>query len=173
MGGVRYVIRKNILLVIIYFGKGTEEECPKKIGAEVGLCTYARIVIVNSTKINYRVESTLLRRCVVRVLIVDDDENVCILVSLVVKDCGWVYVYTTNPDDALLIAKNQEFDAVISDYNLNASMNGFTLLHRINAPRKAIMSGNNCETLALMKGYKYIQKPNLEGDIQEFLSGKY
>jgi CheY-like chemotaxis protein len=109
-----------------------------------------------------------------KLLIVDDEEGICLFLSLIAKECGWFPVTLTSPDEAVDLLSEDEFDAVLSDYRFNNSgLTGFHVLRHARCDRKAMMSGNDVETLALLKGYRFFKKPDIEGDVREWLSAKY
>lgn len=109
-----------------------------------------------------------------KILIVDDEQNVAQAVGWMVKDAGWDYEICTDPEMAIKLAEEGTFGAIICDYTLFGGWNGFHVLKHAKCPRKALMSGQDTpETLAILKGYRFFLKPIRIEDIEEWLSPKY
>ena len=63
-----------------------------------------------------------------RVLVVDDDRASCELLREIFDGQGWGVETALEPEDALLKARSEKFDLVVSDVNLEAEKSGLDLL---------------------------------------------
>jgi two-component system response regulator HydG len=101
-----------------------------------------------------------------RILIVDDDEGVCVAVRRCLEPVGYEITASTDPLAALQMVRNGSYDLVICDIKM-PGMDGLTLLERIKEHDPAIlvlmMTGHaSIETAvdAIRKGaQEYIPKP--------------
>jgi DNA-binding NtrC family response regulator len=67
-----------------------------------------------------------------RVLVVDDDEGVGSLTSMLLEHAGYNVLRVYDAIDALVELKRRHFDVVVSDYSMPI-LNGLELLERIHA----------------------------------------
>lgn len=72
----------------------------------------------------------MVQRCMPRILVVDDDPNLCDMVALALEDAGHDVVTAQNGAAGLRKAENADIDLVVSDVNM-PGMDGFTLCRRI------------------------------------------
>jgi two-component system response regulator HydG len=101
-----------------------------------------------------------------RVLIVDDDQNMCELVSSFLSRRGFQTAVRTSGDDAFSAMKEEDFDVIVTDLNLGG-MGGLELCERIVANRPdlpviVITAFGSLETAvgAIRVGaYDFITKP--------------
>lgn len=109
----------------------------------------------------------------IRILIVDDEKDICDQISGLLKDDGFLTFLASNSDDAVKYLKLEEINLVILDIWLNNSkLDGFKTLEKIKKLNELIpvimISGHgNIETAvtAIKKGaYDFIEKP-LDSDI--------
>lgn len=104
----------------------------------------------------------------IRILIVDDEKDICDQISGLLKDDGFLTFSASNSDDAIKYLKLEEINLVILDIWLNNSkLDGFKTLEKIKKLNELIpvimISGHgNIETAvtAIKKGaYDFIEKP--------------
>ncbi len=103
-----------------------------------------------------------------KVLIVDDEQDICFLISEILKDEQYLTQYATNSDDALLNFKKNKPDLVILDVWLsNSKLDGIELLKEFksiddNIPI-IIISGHGTVDLAVKSikngAYDFLEKP--------------
>jgi two-component system response regulator HydG len=101
-----------------------------------------------------------------RVLIVDDDRSMCEMLAAELQDAQYEAVWTTESDRGLELAFGQEFDAIITDLNMQG-LNGIDFCHRLsqnlpNVPVIVITGFGSMETAvgAIRAGaYDFITKP--------------
>ena len=113
-----------------------------------------------------------------RILIVDDDEGVCVAVRRCLESVGYVITASTDPLAALQMVRNDSYDLVICDIKM-PGMDGLTLLERVKEHDPGIlvlmMTGHaSIETAvdAIRKGaQEYIPKPFTPPQIR-FLVGR-
>ena len=65
-----------------------------------------------------------------RVLIVDDDRDMCEMLASDLGDAEYEAVWSTNSEQGLELALAQDFDAVITDLNMRG-LNGIDFCHRL------------------------------------------
>ena len=68
-----------------------------------------------------------------QVLVVDDDRASCELLREIFTGQGWVVGTTLDPDTALQKARDEKFDLVVSDVNLEAEKSGLDLLKELHS----------------------------------------
>ena len=116
----------------------------------------------------------------IRILIVDDEKDICDQISGLLKDDGFLTFLASNSDDAIKYLKLEEINLVILDIWLNNSkLDGFKTLEKIKKLNELIpvimISGHgNIETAvtAIKKGaYDFIEKP-FDSDILLFKVNK-
>jgi len=92
-----------------------------------------------------------------RVLVVDDDEDVGSLTSMLLEHAGYNVLRVCDAIDALAELKKRHFDVVVTDYSM-PTLNGLELLERIraHAPETPVilMSGLLPDILAAHKGLR-------------------
>jgi two-component system, NtrC family, response regulator HydG len=101
-----------------------------------------------------------------RVLVVDDDEDMCELVRDALEQRHYSVVATTRAEDALQQVRNSEFDVIITDVQMD-SMSGLALCERVvtnrpDLPVVVITAHGNMEVAisAIRAGaYDFINKP--------------
>jgi DNA-binding NtrC family response regulator len=81
-----------------------------------------------------------------RILIVDDDRETCRLIAELVGGPGRTLEDATSPRQALDLIRDQPFDLVISDINLNSSESGLDIL-------KAVKSHNPAAQVLLISAF--------------------
>jgi len=69
-----------------------------------------------------------------RVLVVDDDQSMCDVLGTDLGRAGFGVTAVTSADEALLLLRDEEFDAVVTDLNMQG-INGLELCERISASR--------------------------------------
>ena len=106
-----------------------------------------------------------------RILVVDDDQNMCELIEADMQRRGFHVSWYTSAEEALRILKDEEFDVVLTDMEM-PGMNGIELCDRIvsnrpDVPVIVITAFGNLETAveAIRAGaYDFVSKP-VEMDI--------
>jgi two-component system response regulator HydG len=101
-----------------------------------------------------------------RVLIVDDEQNMCELVDAALSKRGYATAWRTNPDEALTLLGSEDFDVVLTDLEMR-SMNGLELCERIvssrpDVPVVVVTAFGSMETAvgAIRAGaYDFVTKP--------------
>jgi two-component system, NtrC family, response regulator AtoC len=101
-----------------------------------------------------------------RILIVDDDQSLCETIEAALGHAGYQSAYRTSADEALALLDQQDFDAVITDLNMEG-MNGLALCERIvsnrpDVPVVVMTAFGSMETAvaAIRAGaYDFISKP--------------
>jgi DNA-binding NtrC family response regulator len=103
---------------------------------------------------------------VTRILVVDDDAETCRFLEELLESPDRLFVSVQDPDTALVKIRQNSFDLLISDINLNAPRSGLDLLRRFKADQGApvvLISGfGTLETAieAVRAGaFDYISKP--------------
>jgi DNA-binding NtrC family response regulator len=103
---------------------------------------------------------------VTRILVVDDDAETCRFLEELLESPDRLFVSVQDPDTALVKIRQDSFDLLISDINLNAPRSGLDLLRRFKADQGApvvLISGfGTLETAieAVRAGaFDYISKP--------------
>jgi len=79
---------------------------------------------------NYTTESENESDQNINVLIIDDEEGICLLLEDIVRECGYAVKYFLDPRQALTCLKSEDFSVVISDIRM-PGMNGMELLDEI------------------------------------------
>ena len=74
-----------------------------------------------------------------KILVVDDDNASCELLSEILAAQGWQTETANSPEKALILFDQTEFDLVISDINLEASLSGLDLLQRLREKSPVIL----------------------------------
>ena len=103
----------------------------------------------------------------VDILIADDDRDTCQFIAELLASPGRRIVYESDPAEALRLAAEDRFDAVVSDINLNAAQTGLDVLRaaRRRNPRCQVVLISGFGTLetaveAVRAGaFDYISKP--------------
>lgn len=101
-----------------------------------------------------------------KILVVDDDENICRLCAVSLKNAGYGVTTTNNPLDAFEIAKDDAFDLILTDIKM-PQMNGIELMQRLKefSPDNVVIFMTGFATLdiaikAVQEGaYNFIHKP--------------
>jgi two-component system response regulator HydG len=101
-----------------------------------------------------------------RVLIVDDDQNLCETMEVALRRAGFNATWKTSADEALALIEHEEVDVVVTDLNMGG-MNGLALCERIVANRPdvpvvVVTAFGSMETAvaAIRAGaYDFINKP--------------
>ena len=101
------------------------------------------------------------------ILVIDDDLDTCNFLRELFEEQSWQVITTQTADAALAAVQRKSFDLIVSDINLNDSLNGIALLkhfRQISAPAKVILiSGfGTLETAieAVKEGaFDFISKP--------------
>jgi len=109
-----------------------------------------------------------------RILIVDDDRETCRLIAELVGGPGRTLEDATSPREALDRIRDQRFDLVISDINLNAAESGIDILKAVKAHHPAaqvvlISAFGTLDTAiaAVRAGaFDYISKPFNIGEVK-------
>jgi DNA-binding NtrC family response regulator len=111
-----------------------------------------------------------------RILVVDDDANTCSFLEELLESPDREFVSVQDPDTALAKIRQDTFDLLISDINLNAPRSGLDLLRRFKADRGApvvLISGfGTLETAieAVRAGaFDYISKPFVIADVKRIV----
>lgn len=66
-----------------------------------------------------------------KILIIDDDQDICLILSRFLEKKGYQTATKHNGSDAIELLKKEQFDAILCDYKL-PELNGFEVLQRIN-----------------------------------------
>ena len=94
-----------------------------------------------------------------RILLVDDDEQVRRTAGRVLRATGFVVIEALDPEDAMSIGARQRIDLLVS-YVLMPGMNGFELAHRLRSVQPDMkvlfISGTESDTPA---GDRLLPKP--------------
>ncbi len=101
-----------------------------------------------------------------RILIVDDDQDQCDLLQLLVSKLGYAVVATTSPEEALDHVGRNSFDAILTDLEMS-NMSGVELCARVAAARSDIPvilitgAGSMASAVAAMRAgaYDFLTKP--------------
>ena len=109
-----------------------------------------------------------------RILIIDDDRETCRLIAELVGGPGRTLEDAISPREALERIRDQHFDLVISDINLNASESGLDILKAVKAHNPAaqvllISAFGTLDTAiaAVRAGaFDYISKPFNIGEVK-------
>jgi DNA-binding NtrC family response regulator len=111
-----------------------------------------------------------------RILVVDDDADTCTFIEELLEAPDRQFVSVQHPDAALTKIRDESFDLLISDINLNAPRSGLDLLRRFKADQGApvvLISGfGTLETAieAVRAGaFDYISKPFVIADIKRIV----
>jgi DNA-binding NtrC family response regulator len=111
-----------------------------------------------------------------RILVVDDDADTCTFIEELLEAPGRHFVSVQDPDAALAKIRDDSFDLLISDINLNAPRSGLDLLRRFKADQGApvvLISGfGTLETAieAVRAGaFDYISKPFVIADVKRIV----
>jgi DNA-binding NtrC family response regulator len=111
-----------------------------------------------------------------RILVVDDDVDTCTFIEELLEAPDRQFVSVQDPDAALTKIRDESFDLLISDINLNAPRSGLDLLRRFKADQGApvvLISGfGTLETAieAVRAGaFDYISKPFVIADIKRIV----
>jgi DNA-binding NtrC family response regulator len=112
-----------------------------------------------------------------RILIVDDDRDTCRVIAEVLAAPGREFEFASESERAVQLARTEPFDLVISDINLNSSMNGLDVLRAFKGanPDGQVLLISGFGTLqtaieAVRAGaFDYISKPF---DIEEVKNGR-
>lgn len=101
-----------------------------------------------------------------KILVIDDDVNVCRLCEETFSECGYEVNYAANPDDVIKIVGNEEIDLVITNSEIS-KLNGSEFLNELRSlsPDIAVIvmsaleatDGNLNDECA--GGYSYLSKP--------------
>src|SRR5690349_7064929 len=65
-----------------------------------------------------------------KILVIDDDADTCSFLREILEEEGWLVNTATSAGEALNLAGADAFDLIISDINLNESLNGIDLLKK-------------------------------------------
>ncbi len=111
-----------------------------------------------------------------RILVVDDDADTCVFIEELLEAPDRQFVSVQDPDAALMKIRQDSFDLLISDINLNAPRSGLDLLRRFKADQGApvvLISGfGTLETAieAVRAGaFDYISKPFVIADVKRIV----
>jgi DNA-binding NtrC family response regulator len=111
-----------------------------------------------------------------RILVVDDDAETCTFIEELLESPDRQFVSVQDPEAALAKIRNDSFDLLISDINLNAPRSGLDLLRRFKADQGApvvLISGfGTLETAieAVRAGaFDYISKPFVIADVKRIV----
>ncbi|MEP6901582.1 MAG: sigma-54 dependent transcriptional regulator [Actinomycetota bacterium] len=74
-----------------------------------------------------------------KILVVDDDKASCELLSEIMAAQGWETLTANSPERALILSNQTNFDLVISDINLEASLSGLDLLQHLREKSPVIL----------------------------------
>jgi DNA-binding NtrC family response regulator len=114
---------------------------------------------------------------VARILVVDDDPETCRFLEELLESPDRQFVSVQDPDTALTKIRDDSFDLLISDINLNAPRSGLDLLRRFKADQSApvvLISGfGTLETAieAVRAGaFDYISKPFDIADVKRIVN---
>ena len=114
-----------------------------------------------------------------RILIIDDDENMRVMIKTVLKSSGYETLEADNGEDALEKIKEQLPDLIISDVMM-ANMNGFLLREAVKEdPKTARIPFILMTGLAMNAGawkadpqVEYIEKPFIMPDLIAIMEKK-
>ena len=111
-----------------------------------------------------------------RILVVDDDADTCVFIEELLEAPDREFVSVQDPEAALTKIRQDSFDLLISDINLNAPRSGLDLLRRFKADQGApvvLISGfGTLETAieAVRAGaFDYISKPFVIADVKRIV----
>jgi len=111
-----------------------------------------------------------------RILVVDDDSDTCMFLEELLEAPDREFVSVQDPDTALMKIRNDSFDLLISDINLNAPRSGLDVLRRFKtdqgAPVVLISGFGTLETAieAVRAGaFDYISKPFVIGEVKRIV----
>lgn len=113
-----------------------------------------------------------------KVLIVDDNEDVLFFLEFLLKTCFGSVTGVKSPIQAVLVAENEAFDFVISDYRM-PYMNGVQLIRRLRQthlnhaiPALVITAQPSVDDLTedLPSDCKYLRKPFTKDQIVGLIS---
>jgi DNA-binding NtrC family response regulator len=111
-----------------------------------------------------------------RILVVDDDADTCTFLEELLEAPDRQFVSVQDPDAALIKIREDSFDLLISDINLNAPRSGLDLLRRFKedhgAPVVLISGFGTLETAieAVRAGaFDYISKPFVIADVKRIV----
>jgi len=101
-----------------------------------------------------------------RILVIDDDQSMCELVQDSLQRNGWEVTWRLRGDEGLELVREQNFDVVITDVNLE-QMNGLDLCRNLteNRPDTPVIVitafGNMSSAIAAIRAgaYDFINKP--------------
>lgn len=106
-----------------------------------------------------------------RLLLVDDEEDLLAILAAELADLGYQVALATSGREALSLAADRHFDAVITDYKM-PEMDGLTMLAQLHAlkpdMRGILMTGFvTREALATLQGsgWSYLTKPFEIGEL--------
>src|SRR5512145_259133 len=85
-----------------------------------------------------------------RILVVDDDRDTCRIIAEVLAAPGREFELVTASDRAVHLARTERFDLVISDINLNSSLNGLDVM-------RAFKGANPDGQVLLISGFGTLQ----------------
>lgn len=74
-----------------------------------------------------------------KVLVIDDDKAACELMLEVFEDNGWLAKMAQSPEQARNFLKEEPFDLIVSDVNLEANLTGLDLLHEFKSKIPVIL----------------------------------
>src|SRR5262245_57041536 len=102
-----------------------------------------------------------------RILILDDDRDVCAFLENLLAGTGRAFISTSTPDEAIARIRSESFDLLISDINLNAARTGLDVLRAFKAEYAAgqvvLISGFGTLDTAIEAmragAFDYISKP--------------
>ncbi len=99
-----------------------------------------------------------------QVLVVDDDRASCELLREIFTGQGWVVETALDPDTALQKARDEKFDLVVSDVNLEAEKSGLDLLKELHSRCPVILvtafgSLDTAVTASREGAWDFISKP--------------
>src|SRR5262245_45970084 len=101
-----------------------------------------------------------------RILVIDDDQSMCELIQESLQRNGWEVIWRLRGDEGLELVREQNFDVVITDVNLE-QMNGLDLCRNLteNRPDTPVIVitafGNMSSAIAAIRAgaYDFINKP--------------
>lgn len=105
-----------------------------------------------------------------RVLIVDDDEAMLVLLRLAFREAGWEVEIASRPDLAQKVLAKEQIDLVVVDIQLNSIIDGFQFVRSLrgthqfrNLPVVFLTGGNNSNQDVLRAKFlgasAYVLKP--------------
>ena len=102
-----------------------------------------------------------------KILVIDDDADTCSFLGEIFEEEGWQVSAAMNADSALASVQAEKFDLIVSDINLNESLNGIDLLKNFRrlAPQSQVTLISGFGTLetaidAVREGaFDFISKP--------------